>query len=236
MSRVVIAAKLVAVAAVAGHVSSAAASQIAANNMPLGYQSTGWNYSIAYSNPSIGYSNEAAGQRFVSQLSGPLVEIAATIDPFLTGSEPLQVELHLASGNLPGPLLAAIQVPPSQVNDFSHLPSRFDFSSQNVQLSAGTAYVVVFKANNPLFQSTRYRALLTQFNPSSFGTPALDSPDFGATWIENIVQPEIGLIVTVPEPAGWITSVIGGILIWIALARASQGRGVYAATGSWFVY
>lgn len=196
-------------------VGSVAADEITATNMDeTGYNTTGWAYSVGYSNPSQGYTNEVPGQEFVAQVSGTLTTLTATVDRFV-GGEPLQVSIYSATANRPDILLGTLSVPESEVGrQGADWPPVFDFTSQNIPLVAGESYIVTFKTSTAVFQSTRYRALLTQTNVNSFGIRAIVSPNGGSSWNTSNVEPEIGLIVCVqggpPEPQEVAVDVVPG--------------------------
>lgn len=177
----------------------ATADQITAMNMDPGFVSTGWATSVGYTN-NADYTNEAAGQLFTATVSGKLTTLYATVDRFV-GGQPLKVSIFTADVTtgvgLPGTLLGAIAIPETQVTGFP--PSgTWDLSSLNIDLVAGQSYVVTFTVSTPVYQSTIYRALLTQPNANSFGVRSLYSKD-GTTWQQEppAVNAEIGLIVSV---------------------------------------
>jgi hypothetical protein len=171
-------------------------------NMDGGYVSSGFFVGVAYTDRSR-FSNESAGQTFFPQVSGRLTTLFATVDLWV-GGEPLQVGIYTADeSGLPDVHLGTAIVPETDIVDFGEPGwplTMFDLSSLEIDLVGGEAYVVTFRANNPVFENIRYRALRTAVNANSYGVSALYSPDFGATWFNSAFDPELGLAVYIAAP------------------------------------
>jgi hypothetical protein len=165
-----------------------------------GFQSSGTHVGIGYRSSDNVWTNEAAAQEFFPEVGGTLSSITATVDPTY-GGEPLQVSIYTSRLGFPGVHLGTVTVPESDISkwsgDSSWQLNTFDLSGLEIALDPNQSYVVVFRTDTALL-SSRYRAIRTLVNASSYGKTALISPD-GTTWNAAPFADELGLIVRVRE-------------------------------------